>query len=141
MSGANSIGEHPEGETMLGLQLFLIRMMALSPFASKHVGQWWIGGKNLLGGNNQPFHPIGGPHCPTPTFALFVSRKKWATLSLDLKKIVRAESGEKMARRVGKAADIAEAEAAELLQSKKITEVTAGSAFMKELRRGAQPAI
>ena len=37
MSGANSIGEHPEGETMLGLQLFLIRMMALSLFASKRM--------------------------------------------------------------------------------------------------------
>ena len=77
----------------------------------------------------------------SPTFALFVSRKKWATLSADLKKTIMAESGEKMARRVGKAADIAEAKAAELLQSKKITEVTASSAFMKELRRGAQPIV
>ena len=70
-----------------------------------------------------------------------MSRKKWATPSADLKKSVRAESGEKMARRVGKAADTAEAEAAELLQSKKITEVTAGSAFMKELRSGAKPIV
>ena len=50
---------------------------------------------------------------------------------------IRRENGEAC----GKAADIAEAKAAELLQSRKITEVTAGSAFMKELRRGAQPAI
>ena len=47
---------------------------------------------------------------------------------------IRRENGEAC----GKAADT---EAAELLKSRKITEVTAGSAFMKELRRGAQPAI
>ena len=32
MAQDNPIEEHPEGETMLGLQLYLIKMMAIEPF-------------------------------------------------------------------------------------------------------------
>ena len=32
MSDANPIEDHPDGKTMLGLQLYLIRMMAIKPF-------------------------------------------------------------------------------------------------------------
>lgn len=32
MSDSNPIEDHPDGKTMLGLQLYLIRMMAVEPF-------------------------------------------------------------------------------------------------------------
>lgn len=32
MSDSNPIEDHPDGKTMLGLQLYLIRMMAIEPF-------------------------------------------------------------------------------------------------------------
>ena len=76
-----------------------------------------------------------------PSFALFVSKKKWDALSPALQKAVMSVSGEKVARAVGKRADIHEVKAHKTMNEKGIVDHTASKAFENELRAAGKPVV
>ena len=76
-----------------------------------------------------------------PSFAWFVSKKKWEGVSPASQKAIMAISGEKLARAIGKTADEFEVIAAKRLKKAGVIEVKADAAFEADLVAAAKPQV
>ena len=76
-----------------------------------------------------------------PSFAWMISKKKWDSLPGNIKRAVTAESGEKLARMVGIAADKFEVVSAKKLAKAGVKEVKASKSFEAALQKAANPQI
>ncbi len=74
-----------------------------------------------------------------PSFQWMISKKKWESLSDKNKRAIEAISGEKLARSVGKEADLFEDIAAAKLAKAGVKEIKASAAFEAALLKAANP--